>query len=120
MAYYALLNADNIVTRVIAGANEEEGTNWELYYSGLFKMNCRRTSYNTIGGTHRLNKTPFRKNYAGIGYTYDESRDAFIPPSPHPSWVLNEESCLWEAPKPFPDDSSFYLWDESTLNWIKR
>jgi hypothetical protein len=76
---------------------------------------CKRTSYNAIGGVHFNNGIPFRKNYAGIGFTYDEMRDAFIPPKPFPSWILNEESCTWNAPveKPIGD----YTWDENELNW---
>jgi|SRR5210317_295542 len=76
-----------------------------------------QTSYNTIGGIHSLGGTPLRKNYAGIGYTYDESRDAFIPPKPFDSWVLNEDSCLWEAPVAMPDDGQRYEWNEETTNW---
>jgi len=78
-----------------------------------------QTSYNTFGGTHLLGGTPLRKNYAGIGYTYDEQRDAFIPPKPYNSWVLNEETCQWGAPVPRPEDDKRYKWDESTQNWVE-
>ena len=78
----------------------------------------KQTSYNTHGGVHDNGGTPFRKNYAGIGYTYDETRDAFIPPQPYPSWVLNETTCQWQAPIPYPTDGKLYNWDESTKNWI--
>lgn len=77
-----------------------------------------QTSYNTHGGQHKLGGTPLRKNYAGIGYTYDRQRDAFIPPQPYASWTLNEETCLWEPPVPMPDDKP-YMWDEATTNWIE-
>jgi len=77
----------------------------------------KRTSYNTTGGVHSNGGTPFRKNYAGIGYTYDEIRDAFIPPKPFESWILNEYTCLWESPIPYPNETEFYYWDESTISW---
>jgi hypothetical protein len=76
-----------------------------------------QTSYNTYGGVHKLGETPLRKNYAGIGYTYDNQRDAFIPPKPYPSWNLNENSCLWESPIPYPSDGNQYKWDETTQTW---
>lgn len=78
-----------------------------------------QTSYNTHGGEHP-NNTPLRKNFAGIGYTYDAELDAFIAPSPFASWVLNEETCLWEAPVAMPDDGGKYVWDEATLSWVAR
>jgi len=77
-----------------------------------------QTSYNTLGGVHVLGGTPLRKNYAGVGYTYDSERDAFIPPTPFDSWVLNEETCLWQAPVPMNDDGKMYSWDEATLSWV--
>ena len=76
-----------------------------------------QTSYNTHGGQHRNGGTPLRKNYAGIGYSYDRTKDAFIPPKPYPSWVLNDETCLWGAPTPMPTDDKFYEWDETTTSW---
>jgi hypothetical protein len=78
-----------------------------------------QTSYNTLGGVHQLGGTPLRKNYAGIGYTYDRIRDAFIPPQPYASWTLNEETCLWESPTPYPTDGKFYEWNESTQEWVE-
>jgi hypothetical protein len=78
-----------------------------------------QTSYNTQGGVHLLGGTPLRKNYAGIGYTYDRTRDAFIPPQPFASWVLNEDTCLWDAPTPYPIDDKRYRWDEPTTSWIE-
>jgi hypothetical protein len=76
-----------------------------------------QTSYNTKGGVHVLGGTPLRKNYAGVGYSYDRTRDAFIPPQPYPSWTLNEDTCLWEAPVLKPKDGKVYDWNEETINW---
>ena len=78
----------------------------------------KQTSYNTHGGVHSLGGTPFRKNHAGIGYTYDEDRDAFIPKKPFNSWILNEQTCLWESPIAYPTDGKLYTWDEPTKTWI--
>lgn len=78
-----------------------------------------QTSYNTYGGVHKLGGTPLRKNYAGIGFTYDAIRDAFIPPKPFDSWLLNENTCLWEAPIPYPNDKKLYKWNEEQLNWTE-
>jgi hypothetical protein len=120
MAHYAFLDANNIVTEVIVGKDEnEDGILWELHYGAFRNQVCKRTSYNTIGGVHTSGGTPYRKNYAGIGYTYDESRDAFIPPKPFNSWVLNETTCLWDAPTPMPEDGKPYRWDEDTTSWIE-
>jgi hypothetical protein len=77
----------------------------------------KQTSYNTYAGVHNNNGTPLRKNHAGIGYTYDETRDAFISPKPFNSWILNETTCVWEAPFSKPEDDNMYSWNESTLNW---
>ena len=127
MAHYALLNYQNIVTKVCTGKNEDEtDANIELVYQHMFGQLCKRTSYNTRGGVHYdpVTNQPsadqskaFRKNYAGVGYTYDHSRDAFIPPKPYDSWVLNETSCLWEAPVEYPDDGEMYAWNEDTTSW---
>ena len=78
-----------------------------------------QTSYNTLGGVHVLGGTPLRKNYAGVGYTYDSERDAFIPPKIYNSWELNEETCLWQAPTTMPDDGKMYSWDEETVSWVE-
>lgn len=121
MAHYAFLDKNNVVIEVIPGKDEgEEGINWEQYYGELRGQLCKRTSYNTVGGVHSSGGTPFRKNYAGVGYTYDEQRDAFIPPKPYPSWSLNETTCLWDAPIPMPNDGALYGWNESTLTWVKE
>ena len=119
MAHYAFLDENNIVTEVIVGKDEGE-VDWEQHYGAFRSQSCKRTSYNTSGGVHRLGGTPFRKNYAGIGYTYDSERDAFIPPTPYASWLLNEDSCLWNAPVPYPDDGERYTWDEATLSWVSN
>lgn len=98
--------------------------NQETRYSGQWIQ----TSYNTKGGVHYNPETgepsddqtkALRKNYAGIGYTYDEQRDAFIPPKTYQSWTLNETTCLWESPKPYPNDGNNYYWDEAQQKWIK-
>jgi hypothetical protein len=123
MAHYAFLDENNIVTEVITG-KEEGNFNWEQQY-GMFRGQlCKRTSYNTHGGVHKLGGTPFRKNYAGIGYTYDETRDAFIAPKPFNSWILNEDTCLWNAPVAMPeltqeqiDNKNYYSWNEQIINW---
>jgi hypothetical protein len=123
MAHYAQLDENNIVINIFVGKDENEIhpeiKNWEEYY------NAKRTSYNTFGGkrknpeTGELTDEPgFRKNYAGIGYTYDPARDAFIPPKPFPSWTLNEDTCWWQPPIGMPDDGNPYEWSESAGNWV--
>jgi hypothetical protein len=131
MAHYALLNNENFVTSVISGADEIyliNNLHTETNYSNLYSCIAKRTSYNTRGGVHYQadNNTlsldqskAFRKNYAGIGYTYDEQRDAFIPPKPYDSWIINEDTCLWESPIPYPNDENLYYWSEDTITWIK-
>jgi hypothetical protein len=121
MGHYAFLDENNVVTEVITGRDEDEVvdgiTDWEAHYGAFRGQACKRTSYNTIGGVHTNGGTPFRKNYAGVGYTYDEARDAFISPKPFESWLLNEETCTWQAPTPYPTDGSMYQWVEDDLNW---
>lgn len=118
MAHYAFLNMQNVVTEVIVGKDETDGnTNWEIHYGNIREQVCKRTSYNTKGGQHLDGGTPFRKNYAAIGFTYDESRDAFIPPKPYDSWVLDETSCLWEPPISYPTDGDDYEWNEDDQTW---
>jgi hypothetical protein len=118
MAHYAELNQNNIVINVIPGWDETVKSDMEQLLLLETGNTWKRTSYNTHGGKHLLGGTPFRKNYAGFGYTYDAARDAFIPPKPFPSWVLNEETCLWDAPVAMPDDGQFYNWDEATTSWV--
>lgn len=110
MAHYAFLDSNNIVTEVIVGKDETDTTyDWEQYYGEFRGQVCKRTSYHGN----------IRKNYAGIGYTYDVQRDAFIPPQPFPSWLLNEETCLWYPPIAIPTDGKQYFWDEQIKNWIE-
>ncbi len=117
MAHFAKLDANNIVTFVTVGRQEDDGKEADLCArtGDVYKQ----TSYNTHGGVHALGGTPLRKNYAGIGYTYDAGRDAFIPPKPYASWVLNETTCLWDAPVAYPDDGKRYSWDEATTSWVE-
>jgi hypothetical protein len=116
MAHFAKLDENNVVVFVTVGRQEDDGLEEELIArtGDVYKQ----TSYNTYGGVHVLGGTPLRKNYAGIGYTYDEERDAFIPPKPYDSWVLDEDTCLWEAPVPMPEDG-MYTWDEEVGDWIE-
>jgi hypothetical protein len=114
MAHFAQVDENNIVTRVLV-------IKQEVVNSGLFgdPSSFIQTSYNTLAGVHRLGGTPLRKNYAGIGYTYDSVRDAFIPPKLFSSWTLNEDTCQWEAPVEYPTDGKTYEWDEKTLSWLE-
>lgn len=111
MAHYAFLDENNIVTEVIVGRNEDEVvdgiSDWEAYYGEFRGQTCVRTSYNGN----------IRKNYAGVGFTYDAERDAFIAPKPFESWVLDEETCRWEAPIAYPTDGLIYTWDEEAGDW---
>jgi hypothetical protein len=102
---------------VTVGRQEDDGREAELCArtGDVYKQ----TSYNTHGGVHALGGTPLRKNYAGIGYTYDAGRDAFIPPKPYASWLLNETTCLWDSPLAYPDDGKRYSWDEATTSWVE-
>jgi hypothetical protein len=123
MAHYAFLDQNNMVTHVIAGRDEDEIiqgiTDWESHYSGIAKQRCLRTSYNTAGNQHLNGGEPFRGNMAGIGYTYDEQLNAFIPPQPFESWVLNEETFLWDPPVPLPVIGGRYWWDEESQTWVE-
>ena len=120
MAHWAELDENNIVTRVLVGDNsdpaEDEGYQWLIDNLGGTWV---KTSYNTIAGQHTLGGTPLRGNYAGIGYSYNEELDAFIPPKPFESWTLNTEKFNWDAPKAYPTDGKFYTWDEADKNWIE-
>jgi hypothetical protein len=128
MAHFARIK-DGIVDFVTVGRDDDENREDELAHDGWI---YKRTSYNTRGGVHYTDGQPsadqskaFRKNYAGLGYTYDSERDAFIPSKPFASWILNEESCLWDAPVAMPEDAGTgeppkrYTWDEDTVNWIE-
>ena len=127
MASFAKIE-NNIVITVISVVNEvlkdsngveQENIGIEFLKTLYNEPNAiwKKTSYNTRGGIHSLGGTPFRKNHAGIGFTYDENRDAFIPPKPFNSWILNETTCLWESPVAMPQDNNIYTWNESTLTW---
>ena len=128
MAYFAKLNSENIVITVESVVNEvlkdsngieQENIGIEFLKTLYNEPNAiwKQTSYNTHGGIHYNNGTPFRKNHAGIGMTYDETRDAFIPQKPYNSWILNEQTCNWDAPVARPDDNNMYKWNEEILNW---
>lgn len=114
MSHFAQLDENNIVTQVLV-------IEQDVIDTGLFgdPASFVQTSYNTQGGVHLLGGTPLRKNYAGIGYTYDPQRDAFYAPQPYPSWTLNEDTCIWEAPTPRPNDGKIYIWDEATTSWTE-
>ena len=131
MASFAKIE-NNIVVTVVSVVNEvlKDSNGVEQEQLGINFLKTlynepnavwKQTSYNTVGGIHNNGGTPFRKNHAGIGYQYDQIRDAFIPPKPFNSWILNETTCLWDAPIPMPNDASIdrrYTWNEETLNWI--
>ena len=123
MAHYAFLDENNIVTEVITGRNEDEIvdgiSDWEAHYGEFRGQVCKRTSYNTYEGINRTGGVAFRKNYAGIGYTYDEARDAFIPPKPFNSWNFDETTCNWKPPISHPKDGKQYSWSESTISWVE-
>lgn len=117
MAHFAQLNEDNIVTQVIVVHNNElldengveQESKGQQFCTNLLGGNWIQTSYNAT----------FRKNYAGIGFVYDIVRDAFIPPKPYPSWVINEDTCQWETPVAYPTDGKLYSWDEENTDWVE-
>tara|TARA_R110002072_G_C7628250_1_gene506673 strand:+ start:195 stop:593 length:399 start_codon:yes stop_codon:yes gene_type:complete len=128
MAHFAKLGVGNKVLRVTVVSNDVATTEraGEEFLQNLHGSRdvWKQTSYNTIGGEHKLGGTPFRKNYAGVGFTYDEVRDAFIEPKPYDSWTLNETTCQWEAPVSKPiltqeqlDNMNNYIWNEETQQW---
>jgi hypothetical protein len=120
MANYVVLDENNIVIDAFVGNDENvDGINWENWYSEFTGKICKRTSYNTKGGVHILGGTPFRYNYAGVGYSYDQENDAFIPPKPEGlnSWILDTEKFIWKAPVEKPEGR--YKWDESSVSWIE-
>jgi len=130
MAHYAYIDETGTVTSVIVGRDEDDLepgiTSWEEYFTAKGKGQAVRTSYNTRGGVHYTDGEPsadqtkaLRFNYAGIGFTYDPDRDAFIPPKPFESWVLDEATCLWQAPIDYPADGGDYTWDEETGDWLE-
>ena len=126
MASFAKIGLNNKVIEVLSVHNNvlKDSNGVEQEVNGidfLTKLTgwaiWKQTSYNTHGGVHNNNGTPLRKNHAGIGYTYDETRDAFIEPKPFNSWVLNETTCIWQSPVPLPDTENMYCWNELTLTW---
>jgi len=123
MAHFAKLDSGNIVERVEVVSNdiattEQAGVD---FLNNLYGTNdiWKQTSYNTFGGQHLLGGIAFRKNYAGVGFTYDATKDAFIAPKPFNSWTLNETTCWWEAPVAYPSDGKVYTWDEDSTNWVE-
>ena len=126
MAHFAKIGLNSKVLEVQVVANEvlhdsngvEQEVNGIDFLTKLTGWSIwKQTSYNTYGGEHKLGGTPFRKNYGSVGFTYDEDRDAFIPPKPYNSWILNENTCLWEAPVSYPDDDKNYTWNEANQTW---
>jgi len=118
MAHWAEIDSDNIVTRVLVVADEHEDGQTFLAETLGLGGTWKKTSYNTVGGEHLIGGTPYRKNFAGIGYTFDAAKDAFIPPKPFASWKLNATTCLWEAPTPMPVvEGKMYTWDETSKSW---
>lgn len=119
MAHFAEIDAEGTVLRVLVVADAQEDRGQEFLATDLgLGGTWKKTSYNTVGGVHSNGGTPYRKNYAGIGFKYDNALDAFIPPKPFASWDLNEDTCLWEAPTPMPvEEGKFFTWDEDTTSW---
>jgi hypothetical protein len=121
MSHFAKLGTGNIVEKVEVVSNdvattEQDGSD---FLNNLYNTRdiWKQTSYNTFAGVHKLDGTPFRKNFAGVGYTYDQTRDAFIPPKPFNSWILNETTCRWDAPIEHPYDGQRYNWNETNQSW---
>ena len=113
MAHYAFLDSNDIVTSVIVGKDEgTDGIDWEQKYGEIKGQTCKRTSYNTVNNVHLLDGTPFRGNFASIGFTYDTENDVFVAPQPYNSWTLNTSSWIWEAPIDYPNDNLSYVWNE--------
>jgi len=120
MAHFAEIDAGNLVVRVLVVPDAQENRGQEFLADDLgLGGTWKKTSYNTRAGVHANGGTPYRKNYAGVGYTFDAARDAFIPPKPFASWVLNEDTCNWDAPVAMPTDDKMYRWDEATTNWVE-
>lgn len=123
MAYYALLDENNIVNQVISGIDETEDApegyeDWEDFYGQFHSLTCKRTSYNTLANTHRDEGTPFRGNYAAVGYVYDETNDVFYEQQPFESWTLDTSTWLWEPPVAYPATGR-WIWDEENTEWVE-
>ena len=122
MAHYSLLNENNVVVNVITGLDEDaliEGLDPETWYGQFHNLKCKRTSYNTSSNKHNFGGVPFRKNYGYVGMIYDEDLDAFINPKIYASWILDEETGIWNPPVPMPTEGS-WMWNEDTLSWIEE
>jgi hypothetical protein len=122
MAHFAEIDEDGVVLRVlVVDDSYDDDASGQQFLAETCNLGgiWKKTSYNTNSNTHKLNGTPFRGNYAGIGMIYDADLDIFISPKPHQSWFLNEETCRWEAPTPMPEDGKLYQWDEATLAWVE-
>jgi len=121
MAHFCKIGKGSKVEKVVVVSNDVATTEQAGidFLNNLYGTNdvWKQTSYNTLKGVHLLGGTPFRKNYAGLGYKYDETRDAFIPPKPFNSWILNEQTCYWDAPITYPDDGQRYEWNEENQTW---
>jgi len=121
MAHFCKIGKGSKVEKVVVVSNDVATTEQAGidFLNNLYGINdvWKQTSYNTLKGVHLLGGTPFRKNYAGLGYKYDQTRDAFIPPKPFNSWILNEETCYWDAPITYPDDGQRYEWNEENQTW---
>ena len=121
MAHFAKLGVGNKILQVIKVSDNDAPTEQDgvEFLQKLYGTNdvWKQTSYNTYGGKHKLGGTPLRKNFAAIGYKYDQYRDAFIPPQPYGSWTLNEDTCIWEAPVEYPTDGQNYEWNENNQTW---
>jgi len=121
MAHWAEIDENNIVVRVLVVSDEQDHRGQDFLSNDLnLGGTWKKTSYNTLAGVHQLGGTPFRKNYAGIGYSYDSTRDAFIPPKPFNSWLLNEDTCIWKAPIEMPvEEGKIFTWNEETTSWVE-
>ena len=121
MAHWAEIDENNIVVRVLVVSDEQDHRGQDFLSNDLnLGGTWKKTSYNTLAGIHQLGGTPFRKNYAGIGYSYDSTRDAFIPPKPFNSWILNEDTCIWQAPIEMPvEEGKAFTWNEETTSWVE-
>jgi len=121
MAHYALLDKNNVVVNVIAGIDEndlpDEIVSWEEHYGNFHGLRCLRTSYNTQNNEHLNGGTPFRGNYAGIGYLYLDEHDIFVPPKNYDSWILDLKIAVWVAPVDYPNDGNTYYWNEEERSW---
>jgi len=118
MAHFAQIDDNNVVTQVLVVSDQDAGDGQNFLANTLgLGGTWIQTSYNTSAGVHSSGGTPLRKNYAGIGFTYDSQKDAFIPPKPYSSWILDEDKCIWNAPVAYPNDGKFYTWNEDNQSW---